>query len=132
MKDFKLQNHTPRNPYRVPDGYFDSLTQRVMSQLPETGSTAETAAQPCRVALSKPRRRWIGWSVAAAACVGAFLMLTSLPARQESAAQQRQTASVASNATSSTSTYDENYEREVLEYAMVDNNDIYAYMSGDM
>ena len=29
------------NPFRVPDGYFDQLTERVMSQLPEREKTAE-------------------------------------------------------------------------------------------
>ena len=29
------------NPFRVPEGYFDQLTERVMSQLPEREQQAE-------------------------------------------------------------------------------------------
>lgn len=130
MKDFRLQDHSPRTPYRVPDGYFDNLTSRVMDGLP----AAAPAAAP-RAAVLPPRRRWIGWSAAAAACVGAVLTLTSLP-RQEQNTPSAPAAQMAATATpaytSAASAYDERYEQEVLEYAMVDGSDIYAYMSGDM
>lgn len=140
MKDFRLQDHSPRTPYRVPDGYFDTLASRVMSNLPDTSASADMpAAETPRIVIPQPRRRrWIGWSVAAAACVGAVLMLTSLP-RQEQDTPNTQTAKVsattssaATASSSSSSSYDENYEQEVLEYAMVDGSDIYAYMSGGL
>jgi len=84
MNSFNLQDHDRRTPYRVPDGYFDSLTSRVMQSLPDADTqAANRTAEGGRIRID--------------------------------------TASTA---------YDEDYEQQVLDYAMLDEQDIYAYMSG--
>lgn len=129
MNRFNLQNHAPRNPYRVPEGYFDSLTSRVMQNLPdvtmrgEIGNSAEE--KHVRIgSVSSRLNHWLGWSVAAAACIAGVMFCTNSPLRDTPKTQVQTT-------TTSTS-YDEKYEQQVLEYAMLDGADIYAYMTDGM
>lgn len=129
MNRFNVENHTPRNPYRVPEGYFDSLTSRVMQNLPDVTVGAETIRSDeekhIRIGSSSSRlNRWIGWGVAAAACMEGVMFCTQSPLR-DTPQTQVQTATVSTS-------YDEKYEQQVLEYAMLDGSDIYAYMSGGM
>lgn len=125
MNSFNLQNRTRRTPYRVPDGYFDSLTSRVMQSLPDTNvQTANQTGEGERIRINTHShgQRWLGWGVAAAACFAATLMFVNMPHRDTEQQQtQTATASVA---------YDEDYEQQVLDYAMLDDTDIYTYMSG--
>ncbi|MDR0895583.1 MAG: hypothetical protein LBN06_09855 [Prevotellaceae bacterium] len=58
------------NPFGVPDGYFDHLTQTVMNQLPEKATTARTIQRvPTRWERFKP------WLYMAAMFVGAALII---------------------------------------------------------
>lgn len=125
MNSFNLQNHVRRTPYRVPDGYFDSLTNRVMQSLPDTNAQAANGTdegERIRIDSHSRGRRWLGWGVAAAACFAATIMFVNMPHR-ENESQQQPTASASVS-------YDEDYEQQVLDYAMLDDTDIYAYMSG--
>lgn len=125
MNSFNLQNHDRRTPYRVPDGYFDSLTSRVMQSLPDTNVQAASQTgkgERIRIDTHSHGQRWLGWGVAAAACFAATLMFVNMPHR-EAEQQQAQTATASV-------TYDEDYEQQVLDYAMLDDTDIYTYMSG--
>lgn len=129
MNRFNLQNHAPQNPYRVPEGYFDSLTSRIMQNLPDVATESEVgrSAEEKHIridAFSSRLNRWIGWSVAAAACIVGVMFCTNSPLR-DTPKTQVQTATTATS-------YDEKYEQQVLEYAMLDGSDIYAYMSGGM
>ena len=45
------------NPFRVPEGYFEQLTERVMSQLPENAKVTPLS-EPAKVtAVSEPQRK---------------------------------------------------------------------------
>jgi len=129
MNRFNLQNHVPRNPYRVPEGYFDSLTSRIMQNLPDVAAEGETGCSAGErsirmVAFSSRLSRWVGWSVAAAACIVGVMFCTHSPLRE--------TQNTPVQTATTTTAYDEKYEQQVLEYAMLDGSDIYAYMSGEM
>ena len=120
MKTFDIHTQKSSNPMRVPEGYFDNLTQRIMDQLPEVEETATTT-----VALNPQKRtRWIGWTVAAAACIALAVMVAPKLWNNDTTLTGPETALVNDN------DMDQQYEEQILEYAMVDNTDIYAYLSG--
>lgn len=94
------------NPFRVPDGYFDSLTDRIMASLPREEK--------------KPARRL--WRWAAAACLaGAIAIGGYYSLRQTTDAPQ--TASVEQT--------ESDYMDEALDYALVDNQEIAAYLTSN-
>jgi hypothetical protein len=102
-----------RNPFRVPDGYFEQLTEQVMQQLPEREQIVakqQSIAQPA----SQPRARKVQmrpWLYAAACTVAAMLMGVTYYLHQDSADDL---------------VADDSYYEEVADYAMIDNMEIYA------
>lgn len=111
------------NPFRVPDGYFDQLTERVMSQLPEREQTAE------QVSLSAPRHksRLVAlrpWLYAAACMVAVAFMGVAFYFHQVKEEQTLADANVV-NTTNTESQYIDEY----ADYAMLDNAEIYAYLA---
>ena len=86
-----------RNPFRVPDGYFEQLTAQVMQQLPEQQKARTTMLRP--------------WLYAAACMVAAMLMGVTYYLHQDSADDL---------------VADGSYYEEVADYAMIDNMAIYA------
>ncbi len=111
------------NPFRVPDGYFDQLTERVMSQLPEREKTAE------QVSLSAPRHksRLVAlrpWLYAAACMVAVVFMGVAFYFHQVKEEQTLANANVV-NTTNTESQYIDEYS----EYVMLDNAEIYAYLA---
>ena len=95
-----------RNPFQVPEGYFDRLTAEVMQKLPE---------QPKR-SLTTRLRPWMY----AAACVVAVLFTATVyfftPDRQ-------QTTTIASTMNT------DSYLDDVADYVMADNIAIYACLT---
>ena len=102
-----------RNPFRVPEGYFDNLTAQIMESLPEQKPKAKS------VWLRKPMYY-------AAACVCALLisatawLLMSEPTSQTAVPMQAH--AVQQEVT------DEEFE-EAADYMMLDNHEIYALLS---
>jgi len=105
-------------PFRVPEGYFEQLTSQVMSQLPDKPSHDDVqAGTRAKVVML---RRWLY----AAACVAAIVVLSLTFAfnnRQDAADQRPLTATV--------SAVDNDYMDEAVDYAMIDNAEIYAYLA---
>jgi hypothetical protein len=99
-----------QNPFRVPEGYFDSLTERVMTQLPER----------------KPKSRLVAlrpWFYAAACfAVVAVVGLTYHFHQADVTKQVAATEVVAP-------VVDNSYVDEAADYAMLDNVEIYAYLA---
>lgn len=120
----KLTDINPNNPYSVPQGYFDALPGRILQALPAEPQPASKS--PSRVA--KPRRTWMAWAapLAAAACLACAVLITRGIASHPSTPIAALTETTATGE----STYDEDYSAAVLEYAMVDDLAIYAYLSG--
>lgn len=111
-----------RNPFRVPEGYFDSFASQMTAKLPDR-------VPPVAVPPRRPRLRLLRPLLYAAACVcvavfslTAYLMSGQSAASDEdtmAASQQYQYAPVST------------YEDDVLDCAMMDNTDIYAYLSSE-
>lgn len=102
-----------KNPFRVPQGYFHALPQRVMERIKEEGQ----AGQPKR----RRKSRFFIRLTAAAVLTG-FFSLAGLMMYEQShpITPYQETASIASEM---------EYGDELLDYAMLDNSDIEYYLT---
>ena len=95
-----------RNPFQVPEGYFDELVLRVMQQLPER-------QQPrSRLVALRPWLYGVAASLLIAVAAGATFYF------QQHAEPQELTANV-----------DAAYIDEAADYALIDNTEIYACLA---
>ncbi len=110
-------------PFRVPDGYFDGLTTKIMSKIPEN----EVRMIPARKQ-SKTRLVHLAVGIAASVCVAIFgvSVYMSNNGVADGALADGQLTSYVEQSNLSTS-----YEDDIADYAMIDNYDIYAYISGE-
>ena len=107
-----------RNPFRVPEGYFDNLTAQVMSNLPE---------QPKRRAKSvfmRPAFYAVAASVCALLVAGAALMWSPSAEVSSPTAVQAQAGTQPQQQDASGE-----YMEEAADYMMLDNHEIYAYLA---
>ena len=96
-----------RNPFRVPDGYFDSLAAEVMQKLPERQHVSRfTRLRP--------------WLYAAV-----FLFVAVLTATVYFVAPESNREQIA------VTTTQDSYFEDAADYVMADNNDIYACLASD-
>lgn len=109
------------NSFTVPEGYFDTLTERVMSNI--------DTKQPKIIHITPMRNyHWKEWSCAVAACIAGAIICVNI---FNSPTQVDNSNLMGSNITTEQmGGYDEEFKQEVLNYAMVDYNDVYTYMSG--
>ena len=99
----KLRNIAPAgNPFRVPEGYFETLTQRTMDNIRRQESR-------------KRRTVWFRWSAAAA--IAGIIATAGFFALEGRTGEMP----VAENENTVTT--------EELEYAMIDNSDIEYYLT---
>lgn len=116
-----------QSPFRVPEGYFDELASRVMASVPESQPAldmqSESASQGARIV-----PMWHRVVVRKVAVIAGVVLLlggasigigTSLSSRQAG-------KSVASGGWASVMHSEDNSFDEVADYAMLDNQDIYA------
>lgn len=110
------------NPFSVPEGYFDNLAQRMIDNLP----AHEVRMIPTEEK-KKSRNRLFQWARygAAAAVVAALCMAGMHFINNEPTAQTQ----VAASTTASYSS-DENIDA-MADYIMADDQDLYAYISGE-
>lgn len=108
-----------RNPFTVPEGYFEQLTAQVMEQLPEK--------KPAKKAVIKQLRPWL--YAAACICVAVFTAGVFFSNKTDNAKEIKQMASVEQV---HNNYYSDNYIDEEADYAMVDNQEIYACLLADM
>jgi len=112
------------NPFRVPEGYFDSLPDEVMKRIDAAGApagAAETVSRPrkkARLFSLRPVIRYAAASVAALVICAAVYVSSSTSSDQQEA--------TAAAATVEDASFD-----EVADYMMLDNADIYACLSSD-
>lgn len=119
LKQFGRENH-----FTVPDGYFDTLTSRIMSNIPD---------EETKIISIAPKRKtsWIKWTGLVAACMaGTVIGIFALEQTEKTSNNQPYTSSAQAVSTQTGSDYQENYQEEMLDYAMVDYNDVYNYLSG--
>ena len=103
-----------RNPYKVPEGYFDQLTERVMTRIDESAHASSPKQRTVKMRL---------WSAAAAVALLVGVSTTLFFHRQATDVPQGQSvpAMLADN--------DGDYLDEAADYLATDNNDIYAYLA---
>lgn len=109
------------NPFRVPEGYFVQLTDRVMAQLPER----EQQAEQITLADRRPKSRLVAlrpWLYAAACIVAAVVMGLTFHHSHEPADEQTVASTTVTNTESE-------YIDDAADYAMLDNAEIYAYLA---
>lgn len=137
-EDKKISERFRReNPFTVPEGYFDNLTANVMSQIPSMEITSEVDDHVVKttgvfhdVSVTKRRARIftiVGGIVAA--CLIVCLVVPGLLTKDGNWKIGSSTEQRAEN-TDKSVVYDEDYREEALNYAMVDYNDVYSYLSG--
>ena len=101
-----------RNPYQVPEGYFDAFASQLMEQLPER------PAKACQVMI----RRSV---YIAAACIAAlFISGAAWMFMSKSEAQPQVAVQIAAQQESLEESID-----EAADYMMLDNHEIYALLS---
>ncbi len=123
-----------KSPFTVPDGYFEQLSDRIMSRLEESQNGETTVAREASLSseassAKKPgssSRRLRPW-LAAAGIAAVAVISATLFFGKEGAITTGQDADE-----SLTAFYDDNYINEEADYAMVDNQDIYAFLLADI
>ena len=139
-EDFLNSKMGKRNPFTVPEGYFEQLTQQVMDKIPQavtkemtplTTTEVKPARKPAKVAVMKRLRPWL--YAAACICVGVFIAAIAFNNRSEVTAPQPAAQQIAiANEQTDYDYYSDSYIEEEAEYAMIDNQEIYACLMADM
>lgn len=119
-EDYLNSKMGKRNPFTVPEGYFEQLTSQVMQKLPE--------AKAEKPALIKRLRPWL--YTAACVCVGVFIAAVAFNNNNEEVRKQMRIATAEQKSVESY--YSDSYYEDEANYAMVDNQDIYAYLLAEM
>ena len=104
-----------KQPFKVPEGYFDDLAMRIMTNLPDAEQHGETPT----VAVNKHRTVRL-WTSAAAACLAVMVVATALLFQQDSPQHVYKVQA--------TEMSGDRFVDEAADYAMIDNTDIYAYL----
>ena len=119
------------NHFRVPEGYFENFTERMMAQLPnsQADSNAEdmttTSTHSAARKTTTVRKLWKRVA-AVAACVAVIGIGTTAYLAQQ---DNKPAADEMANTTTTEEQYYDDYVDEVADFAMLDNTDIIACMS---
>ena len=116
-----LHNVGTDNPFKVPEGYFENLTQRIMDNLPEQ---KEQEKKTKNRTVFMNAAKWI--SGIAAACALLLCVKTFMPTATDGTDAAQATAKTETAEQDYVS--EEEYEIEVMRYAMIDREDIYSYL----
>ena len=117
LPDFNHDNH-----FSVPEGYFDTIAQRVMDRIPANEVRMIPAVEKKK---SPPRRLlWARIGVAAATVAAVFTLGMRFMSPDHTP------SSPVASVSSATYTSDENLDA-MADYIMVDDQDLYAYLSGE-
>ena len=125
-QDNILNEREARYPFTVSDTYFEDLTSRVMAQIPEeTEENADTQAETsgAKVVAMHSHLRWItALSIAASLILVAVVSIKVFPSLSVTNPQEAQNAEAHTD-------MNKLYEEDLLNYAMVDEYDVYNYLS---
>lgn len=117
-----------RNPFTVPEGYFEHLTEQIMQKLPAQETTILEPEEPAREPKKAAVIRFLRPVLYAAACV--CLAMFGVAIYQNLDKQSADT--LQSNIPQITTEYNDAFIDEAADYAMLDNADIYASLLADM
>lgn len=122
MMNVNLDKFTDKGQYKVPEGYFDTLADRIMANIPETPKQEEKKKSAKIISLNTRVKIAV-----AAAIAGALISSVTIRLYQ----QETKLAEVNTKTemTNNSETYGEEYVNDYLDYAMVDEDDIYKYLS---
>jgi len=116
-EDFLIgQKFGRRRPFKVPEGYFEQLEKSVMQNLPEQPVTNKPA--------TKRSLRILRWAACATAVIAVAAVCYNKVDDKALRSQSQAVTAAASSVTSGDYTLD-----EVSDFAMLDKEDIYAYLS---
>lgn len=123
MKDeeFIRSRAGSRNPFRVPEGYFEGFASQVMDRLPDR--------EPRVIPLRRQRLRALRPLLYAAACVCVAVFCLTAYLMTDGSSEASDGDMMASSQYQNTSF--STYEDDILDCAMMDNTDIYAYLSSE-
>lgn len=116
VEDKILKMAGRETPFRVPDGYFENLTERIMDGLPEVEE--KPAMKPVRISMWDRVKPWV---YMAAMFVGAALIIrvaTGITAQDKTVV-----------ATSDDMEWEMSYLDNVMDYSMMDSYQLYVYLS---
>ena len=111
-----IRNKMGNNPFWVPEGYFEHLTPRIMSQLPEN----PVQQKPALIKHLRPL-------LYAAACICVAVFSVTMYFNHKDSDQ-----SLASTLQQQDTYYNDTYIDEVADYAMLDNEEIYYSLLADI
>jgi hypothetical protein len=117
-----LEKYNDRGQFKVPEGYFDTLADRIMANIPEAPKQEKQKRSAKIISLNTRLKIAV-----AAAIVGAVVCGTTIRLYQ----QGTKIANLNTNTemTNNSETYGEEYVNDYIDYAMVDGTDIYEYIS---
>ena len=122
------QKFGQENPFKVPEGYFDNFASKFMEQLPEEEPKAVEVEMPvAKRTWIRPMRRFAIAASFAAVLFGAatYYVSTGVNKDQDS---QTEMASVALKNTETKSVQSDYMMDEMVDFAMIDNAEIYSYL----
>ena len=122
MRNVNLDKFTDKGQYKVPEGYFDTLADRIMANIPEAPKQGEKKKSAKIISLNTRVKIAV-----AAAIAGALISSVTIRLYQ----QDKKLANVEAKTemTTTPETYGEEYVNDYIDYAMVDEDDIYKYLS---
>ena len=125
-QDNILNGREARYPFTVPDNYFENFTSKIMAQIPEGNEEeagTKTEAAGAKVVAMHSNRRWIAvLSIAASLILVAVVSVKVFPSLSVTSTQEVQNAEAHTD-------MNKIYEEDILNYAMVDEYDVYNYLS---
>ena len=112
------------NPFRVPEGYFDTLSSQIMAKVEAEGVEARD------IKTGKEKRAKVVWLrpvlYAAASVCALFISVVAYQSHTDQGV-----AAPAQNVVANNQMMMDNYFDEAADYVMLDNQDIYACLSSD-
>lgn len=138
-----LDRNKSNNAYRVPEGYFSNLNARIMQSVKDAESTTPVNATATTPKDAKAAQKTTGgifhlsprYRYAVAACFTVAIVIAGIVAFNYTPNNEEQSIvdnidKIANNQQQNNNEmYSEEYQQECLEYAMVDNDDMYIYLA---
>ena len=122
---FLIERVGKENPFRVPEGYFDTLTSQIMAKVEAEGVEARDLKTTGKE--KRAKTVWLRPVLYAAASVCALFI--SVVAYQSYSDQG--VAAPAQNVVATNQMMMDEYFDEAADYVMIDNQDIYACLVSD-
>lgn len=119
--NINLDKYEDRGQFKVPEGYFDTLANRIMANIPEAPKQEKQKKSATIISLNTRLKYAV-----AAAIVGAVIGGTTIRLYQQGTSIAKIDKTEVTN---NSETYSDEYVNDYIDYAMVDDNDIYEYLS---